>query len=103
TTTTAESNEQEIIYIGREDKIILEHQMHVQRQIENTWRAPVGLAKDLMCEIAITLNEYGAVEQLTIEKSSQVSTYDITARSALSHITYPKTMWGKRLIITFKQ
>jgi TonB C terminal len=95
--------ESEIIYVGRDDLVMLKNYQKVQQDIEHVWKPPVGLSKDLACMVAVDLNSNGMIKQLAVEESSNVLSFDIAARMALSQVKFPKTVWGKKLVITFKQ
>jgi len=83
TTQNQSSAESEIIYVGRDDMVLLKNHQLVQQDIERLWKPPVGLSKDLMCTVAVSLNGKGIIQALAVEESSNVLSYDITARMAL--------------------
>ncbi len=93
----------EIIYVGRDDLVLLNNHRVMQENIERAWKPPVGLSKDLMCTVAVAVNSNGTIESLSVEESSKVLSYDVTARMALSKVAFPKMFWGKKMVITFKQ
>lgn len=101
--STTTHNESEIIYVGRDDLVLLKNHQAMQQDIERVWKPPVGLSKDLMCTVAVALNNNGTIQSLAVEESSKVLSYDVTARMALSKVSFPKMFWGKKLAITFKQ
>lgn len=71
--------------------------------IKERWRPPLGLSADLECALKIIINYQGIVQEVKVEKSSSVITYDIAARRAIKEISFPRQLYGKELIITFKQ
>jgi TonB C terminal len=100
---TISSDNQDVIYLGREDLAALVMNERIQKHIEQVWRPPVGVSKDCVCIINVLLDEHGSILELAIEESSHVLPYDIAARSALAQVPFPKAMWGKNLVVTFKQ
>ena len=100
---SATTTNPEIIYIGRDDLVLLNNHRAMQENIERAWKPPVGLSKDLMCTVAVAVNNNGTIESLLVEESSKVLSYDVTARMALSKVAFPKIFWGKKMVITFKQ
>jgi hypothetical protein len=98
-----EKQQEEVIYIGREEKALIALHELVQQEITACWRPPVGLSDELSCVIKIKISAQGIIDALDIERSSQVLSYDIAARNALYHISFPKGLWGQEVVITFKQ
>ena len=75
----------------------------IEQELEKAWHPPVGLSKDLACIIKVKVNSNGGIDDLTLEESSKVISYDIAARTALDTMSFPKMLRGKEVIITFKQ
>ncbi len=95
--------EDDVIYLGRDDLVLLALHNRVQEEIQKTWHPPVGLSKDLACTIKVKINNKGLVADFVMEESSRVISYDISARMALSTMSFPKELWAKEVVITFKQ
>ncbi len=96
-------NQEEIIYLGRDDVVTIELHSLMQEEIEKTWQPPLGLSKDLVCKIKVQVDTKGQVGTVMLQESSAVISYDIAARMALNSCSYPKAFWGKEVVITFKQ
>lgn len=95
--------QEEIICLGRNDIALLELHNLIEQEVQKSWHPPVGLSKDLACIIKVKIDTKGNVIDLIVEESSHVISYDISARTALSSMTFPKALWGKEVAITFKQ
>lgn len=95
--------EEQIIYVGRDDKIMLDLQDQLEQEIQKVWHPPVGIASTVHCALKVVIDHKGAVRTCGIEESSSVITYDIAARAALMNMKFPKQLWGKEVVITFKQ
>ncbi len=78
-------------------------QQSLQEELETHWQPPTGLAKDLSCEVKVSLDRQGSIKQLDFIVPSGVLIYDIHAQSTLIALQYPKQTWGKQLTVTFKQ
>jgi hypothetical protein len=101
TTTVAQSAE--VIYIGKQDAVLLQEHMILKDTIERVWRPPLGISKDAACRLGVTINVQGTVDAVVVEQSSHIVSYDIAARTALINMVFPKTMRGTTVSITFKQ
>jgi len=101
--TTPSASEETIVYVGRVEL----HEMHMQEQIAQEiaqrWKPPRGLSKDLVCQIKATIDWDGKVKKAVIEKPSGVLVYDATARASVMAMSFPKGVWGKELVLHFKQ
>jgi len=75
----------------------------LQEEISSQWKPPVGLAKDLECQISIELAADGTVLKSAVNESSGVLVYDVAARSAVRKINFPRWAYGKEFTIAFKQ
>jgi len=91
------------IYVGQFQMTALTMQEQVQKEVTKYWKPPEGLPKDLACTLKILVDWYGKVRKTTIEKSSGVLMYDISARTAVATLAVPKVAYGKGFSITFKQ
>jgi hypothetical protein len=75
----------------------------LQKELVHTWKPPIGVSPDCMCEISFFVTQNGALENLTMIKSSGVVMYDISARQALFSMKMPQWTYNKQLNICFKQ
>ncbi|HSW73586.1 MAG TPA: TonB C-terminal domain-containing protein [Candidatus Limnocylindria bacterium] len=93
----------DVTYVGRAELEALQMQAEIQQEIERRWRPPVGLAKDLLCQIRVLVDWQGAVQKVAIEQGSGVLIYDVQARNAAREIVFPKAAWGKEIVVHFNQ
>lgn len=100
---TAVDADQDVMYVGREDLAILEMYEQLQREVVRCWRPPVGLGAQLACTIAVKIDWQGQVEASMVAQSSGVLAYDISARSSITTMTFPRSTYGKEIILTFTQ
>lgn len=75
----------------------------LSKAVRNQWRPPAGLAKNLECVIKVIIDSQGETQNIIIEKSSTIITYDIAARRALTALSFPPSLYGREMLITFKQ
>lgn len=75
----------------------------LQKELVKNWHAPVGISKDCMCEISVTVSKQGTIKHFAITKSSGVLFYNMSARQALFSMTMPQWTYGKTFTINFKQ
>lgn len=92
-----------VIYIGQNEAEGLRIQYEVQAEVVKHWSPPAGLAKDLSCEINLTVDWEGKASQVKVAKSSGVLVYDISARVAASKLILPSSLRAKELNIVFNQ
>ena len=91
------------IYLGRHDLETLHFQDSIQSEVEEHWRPPVGLSKDLSCCVKVRVGWNGSIGHVKVEKSSGVLVYDISARMAVYKLKMPQMAKGKEINITFNQ
>lgn len=99
--TSTVPKKEEIVYIGQDDKIMLEAYQEIEQQLMGIWVPPLGLDEGLECTISVALDQQGKVQETKIVQSSHIITYDIAARNAAKDIRYPKIFHGKECTITF--
>lgn len=78
-------------------------QEDIQAEMDTHWHPPIGLAKDLQCQLRVTMSGDGTVERLAVEQSSGVLAYDMSARAAAMRMHLPRWAWGKELVLNFQQ
>ncbi len=83
------------------DMGLYEEYVMLQETIGSTWAPPPGIQQGAACKITFVVDWQGIITDMTIDESSGVITYDVSARSALEAITMPRWTWGKKLTITF--
>lgn len=104
TTDVAHANVgfENVQYLGQLDLQALEMEQAVNSEIQQHWTPPPGISNDAVCEVNILVSWEGAVN-FTIENPSGIAMYDVSVRSAMMKVTFPKQLWGKSFSITFKQ
>ncbi len=98
-----QAEDKQIVYVGSQELEALQMHDAVQKEVVHHWKPPVGLSKELVCQIKMLINWEGNLETITVAQSSGVLLYDIAARSAVQKVSLPKWAWGKEFAITFKQ
>lgn len=88
------------VYVGAQELPLLRMQEGIQRAIEEQWRVPAGLSKNLLCEVKVVISAEGKAKAV-LHKSSGVLVYDVAAESAAQRANYSKELWGKEITITF--
>lgn len=79
----------------------LRRHAQLQKEIIQCWKPPIGVSPTCACDISFSVSTTGAVQFVTMTKSSGALMYDISARQALYAMTMPKWTYGKQLIINF--
>lgn len=92
-----------IRYMGQHDLDAMQMQDYISSEIGAHWKPPVGIANNVMCEINIVVNWQGMLQDVRIVTPSGSAMYDVSARSAVLAMQFPKWLWGKEFIISFKQ
>lgn len=93
----------EVTFIGYEQLDSLVIQNKIQRAIEQNFKAPIGIKKDVSCELSVRIGADGKVSNSTFIRSSGVLVYDTSARSMLQKIEFPKEVWNKTITIVLGQ
>lgn len=81
----------------------LRKQAQLQKELVQTWKPPIGVSPDCMCEISFFVTSKGKVENIKMVKSSGVLMFDISARQALCAMKMPQWTYGKPFTINFNQ
>lgn len=102
TSTAVAQSTENIQYLGRLDLQALEIQEAINSEVGQHWSPPPGIAKSAVCQAYVTVGWDGTVI-CTIEKSSGIAIYDVSARAAMRTVSFPKQLWGKSFSLTFKQ
>lgn len=91
------------LVLGREELAAFKMYQAIQGEISQHWKPPVGLSLDLECSIRASVSNSGLIDKVVVEKSSGVLTYDMSARMAFVNAQMPKEVYGKEIILNFKQ
>ena len=98
-----ETEAMEALILGREDLVALQIYTNIQNEISQYWKPPIGLSRDLECDIKASIDGNGKISKISVEKCSGVLIYDTSARMAFMQAQMPKEVYGKEIILTFKQ
>ncbi|MGB8467601.1 MAG: TonB C-terminal domain-containing protein [Candidatus Babeliales bacterium] len=91
----------EKIYVGLQEWQALQVAQEIQEGIRSAWHPPAGIVPETVCTILVTVAANGAVSDATIQQPSGALMYDIAARNSIYAITFPRSAYGKQVIITF--
>jgi len=101
--TALDVQSHDIVYVGQEELDAMQLQEKIQHEVAQHWKPPCGLGDDLTCLIAVMVNWDGTIESITMQQQSGVLAYDVSARSAVRAMQFPRAAYGKEIVITFKQ
>jgi|GEM_PF-6251858 hypothetical protein len=93
--------DEEAVYVGQQDLNALELRQELLQEIEQAWRPPVGLATNKICKVRVLVDWKGKAEDIVFEESSQIVAFDASVRHALLTMQFPKSSYGKELILPF--
>ena len=93
---------QQVIEIGVDEYAYMKQMEEVYEMITNCWRAPRDVIAQRACIASVSLNAQGLITTVVIEESSGTVAYDIAVRNGLYAMHFPRTVWGKKIVITFK-
>lgn len=97
-----EQQEQEVQYIGRDEKDVLELQNVIVQEIKQFWHPPVGFMNDAPCMMNFFVDWDGRAQNIIIEKSSGVFAADLAARVAIESALFAKIVRGKQVSVTLE-
>lgn len=80
----------------------LQQFQELQQEISRCWRPPVGIAQDVSCQIKVSFDWEGRLQQQETVKSSGILMFDVSSRNAVAAMEAPKFVRGKTFTITFK-
>lgn len=92
--------EEQVVFIGYEqlDQSLINSK--IQHTVQQNWTPPVGMLKNISCDIRLKIGSDGTAVEAKIIKDSGVFVYDASARKTLLNIKYPKEVWNKTITIT---
>jgi len=73
----------------------------VHEAISATWRPPRCVRVRRACIVQVFITPAGRVGEIRVVQSSGILAFDIPARHAVSKALYPRSVWGKEIIIQF--
>ena len=74
----------------------------MHNQVAQHFKPPKGMSPDLECIIKISLDNFGKLKDIEIEKSSNILAFDLSAKRAALQAKMPKEIWGKEIVLNFK-
>ncbi len=92
----------DVVYVSYKDFDAAMMSAAFVASMKEKWVAPVGVSKECECEVVVSLDKNGKLEQVTIERSSNVLVYDMAVKEALAIMDFPCEVYGKVLHIVFK-
>ncbi|HEX4069045.1 MAG TPA: TonB C-terminal domain-containing protein [Candidatus Babeliales bacterium] len=81
----------------------LRKQAQLQKELVQTWKPPIGVSPNCICEVAFFVSSKGKIENIKMIQSSGVMMFDISVRQALFAMKMPQWTYGKPFTISFKQ
>lgn len=88
-----------VIYIGQDDRAMLELSAAVRDELIRVWRPPMLGGKG--CVVRILIDWQGVIRDIIMEQSSNILAFDASVRYAVQVMQFPKGAWGKELVIPF--
>jgi hypothetical protein len=70
-------------------------------EIEQAWHPPVGIASGKSCKVRVLVGWQGTIEEIIFEEPSNIAAFDVSVRHALLTMKFPKSSFGKELILPF--
>lgn len=97
--TTLSPVSDNVVFVGYEqfDECVIGSK--IQHAIVQSWTSPVGLDQGISCEMKIAVSLDGAADSIEVAKSSGILVFDMSARTALQQIEFPKEVHGKTIMI----
>jgi len=92
-----------VTFIGYEQLDSLGVQNNIQQRVLQHFKSPVGIKKDVSCEISVLVGDSGKAKKVTVVRSSGILMYDVSARGAMYKIEFPQEVWNKTITIVLGQ
>lgn len=92
----------EPIYIGREEKEMLEVQQAIADDIKQVWKAPVGFIWEKPCKVRVSIDMKGSAREVVIEEPTGIPVVDISIANALESALFNSLVRGKEIILFFE-
>ncbi len=70
--------------------------------MKEKWIAPVGMPRDIECEIVVSIDKSGKLVSMDVARSSNVLVYDMAVKESLVSMEFPKEVHGTTIRIVFK-
>ncbi len=92
-------DEDNVVFVGYEELEQCMIASKIAQKVQESWKAPVGITKDVSCDVSVKVGADGVGLNAKVIKSSGIFVYDLSARKALLKIEYPKEVWNKTITI----
>lgn len=92
-----------VTFIGYEQLDSLAVQNKIQQMVQQNFKCPIGIKKDVSCELTVLVGDSGRSKAVTMVRSSGILIYDTSARAMLYKIEFPKEVWNKTITIVLGQ
>lgn len=96
-------DQDQIIFIGSYDLQLSEMAEQIKQQATLYYKPPVGIAKNMVCQLAVTVGENQKATIVTIQKSSGSLANDMCARAALLQVVFPKQLQKRQIVVELGQ
>ncbi len=92
----------EPVYIGREEKEMLELEQAIADDIKEVWKVPLGFVWEQPCRVRLSVDLAGKAHDILFEKTSGIMVVDLSITNALEQATFNKLVRGKELTLFFE-
>ncbi|MGZ6250684.1 MAG: hypothetical protein ACXWL2_01520 [Candidatus Chromulinivorax sp.] len=92
-----------VVFVGSQDLEMMQIKEQIELQLIKFYKPPVGIKKDAVCELSVTIGKSGKAEKVMVKKSSGSIANDLCAKAAALKAIYPKQVCGKEIIIALGQ
>lgn len=96
-------DDSDVIYVNSDTYQMLEVAKALQEAIGHHWAPPVGMPAQTRCQVRVTLSSDGKASDLELVEKSGIAVFDMAARTALLAADYPKSVWGKTMVVHFNE
>tara|TARA_Y100000588_G_scaffold395118_1_gene520086 strand:- start:66 stop:854 length:789 start_codon:yes stop_codon:yes gene_type:complete len=100
---TSDISLDDVTFVGYEQLDTLTTQHTIQHRLQQHFRPPVGIAKDVSCDLLVQVSDAGKAVSVKIQRSSNILVYDAAARVAIYKVTFPQEVWNKKITISLGQ
>jgi hypothetical protein len=97
--TTLSPVSDNVVFVGYEqfDECVIGSK--IQHAITQSWTPPVGVDQGVCCEMKVTVSPDGTADSIEVVKTSGILVFDMSARTALQQIEFPKEVHSKTIMI----
>lgn len=97
-----ESIEENVRYVTHKELRGIELENAVQKAVQEVWSPPIGIDKEVVSEVLVTIGWDGKLVETKMLKLSEIVIYDVAVQEALEEISFPRQIWGKQIKIAFR-